>query len=246
MNLNNNTILITGGSSGLGLELSNQLLKRNNQVVICSRNMEKLNEAKRKYPKLEVIQCDITNPKSCDNLVQEITNKYPKLNVLVNNAAIANVHNFLKDETALEQLNVEVDTNFIAPIRLIKLLTPIINENHAPKIINITTGLIYAPRVLYPFYNATKAALHSFTQVLRMQTKLDPIEIIEVLFPAVKTPWHKGNPPKIAISTNKAINETLRKLEKGQVEIKIGKVKLLYVLSRIAPTFMLKKINGLE
>jgi short-subunit dehydrogenase involved in D-alanine esterification of teichoic acids len=113
-------------------------------------------------------------------------------------------------------------------------------------IINITTGLIYAPRAVYPIYNATKAALHSFTQVLRYQTSQLPIEIIEVMMPVVATPWHKGDVPKIAISPERAVSEMIPKIESGRKEIRIGKVQLLYVLSRIAPGFAFKKINQIS
>jgi uncharacterized oxidoreductase len=106
--------------------------------------------------------------------------------------------------------------------------------------------LIYAPRAVYPIYNATKAALHSFTQVLRHQVKELPLDVIEVMMPAVATLWHKGSIPKIAIPPAKAVNEMIQKLESGATEIRIGRVKILYALSRIAPAFALRKINQVD
>jgi uncharacterized oxidoreductase len=88
--------------------------------------------------------------------------------------------------------------------------------------------------------------LHSFTQVLRDQLKNEEIQIIEVMFPAVDTPWHKGNPPKIAITPERAVSEMLKKIADGKTEIRIAKVKLLYLISRIAPKFALKKINNIS
>ena len=123
---------------------------------------------------------------------------------------------------------------------------PILQKNTAPHIINITTGLVFTPRADYPFYNATKAGLHAFTQGLRIQEAQSNVKIIEVMMPAVNTPWHKGHPPKIAISPQKAVNEMLQELQKDKTEIKISKVKLLYLLSRIAPGFALQKINHLN
>jgi uncharacterized oxidoreductase len=99
---------------------------------------------------------------------------------------------------------------------------------------------------MYPFYNATKAALHSFTQVLRWQNKDKNLKITEVMFPAVDTPWHGGNPPKIAIPVEKAITEMLKGLQKGKPEIRVGGANLLYRVSRIAPGFAMKKVNSLE
>ena len=246
MDICNNTVLITGGSSGIGIELAQRLLEKNNKVIICGRSAEKLEAAKKQFPQLETVQCDLSDEKECLNLANWIKENHPRLNMLINNAAL--VHNipFLETDNILEKLKLEVDTNLLAPIRLIKHLHPVLEKNNNPTIINITTGLVYAPKADYPFYNATKAALHSFTQVLRIQLKGTNFKVIEVMFPAVKTPWHKGNPPKIAITVEKAVNEMIKGLEKGKAEIKVAGVKVLYNLFRIAPGFALKKINSLK
>lgn len=246
MDLYNHTILITGGSSGIGVELAQRLLDKNNKVIICGRSAEKLEAAKKQYPQLETVQCDLSDEKECLNLAHWIKENHPNLNVLVNNAALVHKTSFLETDNILEKLKLEVDTNLLAPIRLIKYLHPVLEKNENPTIVNITTGLVYVPRADYPFYNATKAALHSFTQVLRMQLKSTNFQVIEVMFPAVKTPWHKGKPPKIAITVEKAVNEMMKGMEKGKTEIKVSKVKILYTLFRIAPGFALKKINSLQ
>ena len=246
MKLSKNTVLVTGGSSGIGLELSKQLLLRENKVIICGRSKSKLLEAQKLFPKLEIFQCDLSDKNQCFDLVNWLNEKHPELNVLINNAAIVHKTSFIDTKDIIEMAELETATNFLAPIRLIKLLYPLLKTNNNPNIINITTGLIYAPRVDYPFYNATKAALHSFTQTLRIQLAKTNIKVIEVMFPAVKTPWHKGNPPKIAITSQKAVREMIKRLEVGDTEIKIAGVKILYALSRIAPKFALKKINSLK
>jgi uncharacterized oxidoreductase len=245
MNLENNTILITGGSSGIGLQLSKVLIQRGNKVIICGRSNERLNNAKNIEPRLITYQCDLSNSKQCSDFSKNISKNHPDLNILINNAAIVNRTNFLSTNNIIEMAENEMETNFMAPVRLIHFLSPIIMKNDNPAIINITTGLIYTPRADYPFYNATKAALHSFTQVLRKQTEKSNIDIFEVMFPAVKTPWHKGKPPKIAISTEKAVNEMIIGLEKSKKEIRVAGAKLLYIVSRIAPKFAFKKVNSL-
>lgn len=153
--------------------------------------------------------------------------------------------NFLEDQEMLLKADIEIRTNLFAPIHLCKYFLPLLANHPHGKIINITAGLVYAPKASYPIYNSAKAAFHSFTQVLRMQTKHLPISIIEVLFPVVDTPWHQGNVPTTAISTKKAVQEMIRKLEKGETEIRIGKVKLLYYFSRLAPALASKIINRL-
>ncbi|RYU96720.1 SDR family oxidoreductase [Emticicia agri] len=244
--LTNNTIIITGGSSGVGLELAKRLIEKNNTVLICGRSKEKLEEAKSLLPKVQTFPCDISSEKECIRLYEWVRNNHPDCNILINNAAIVYKTEFLNDNEAICKAQEEFQTNILAPIRLTKLFLPLLLQNPNGQLINITTGLVYAPRAVYPFYNATKAALHSFTQTLRIQLSHLPIKMIEILLPVVDTPWHKGNPPKMAISAEKAVEEVLRKLEKSNSpEVRIGGVKILYWLARIAPGFAIRKINSL-
>ena len=245
--LQNNTVLITGGSSGIGLELAKTLSGKNNKVIICGRSKEKLELTKIKIPEISIYQCDLAKQEECEKLAGWVKEHYPQCNILINNAALVNITQFYEDEMAIEKADYEMRTNFMAPVILSKLLIPVLEKNTNPKLINVTTGLVYTPKAVYPFYNATKAALHSFTQVLRLQMeKVSKLSIVEVMFPAVDTPWHNGNVPKIAITVEDAVNEMIEKLEKGEEEIKIAKVNLIYKMSRLAPKFALKKINSLE
>lgn len=244
MELKNNTILITGGSSGIGLELVKRLSEKNT-ILICGRSLDKLEAAKKQFPRIEIFRCDISIKSECERLLFWVKENLSKLNILINNAAIVHVFNFRADEKAIEKAEAEIQTNLMAPILLSKLCIPILEANENPKLINITTGLVYAPRAIYPFYNATKAALHSFTQVLRIQLKNSAISVVEVMFPAVNTPWHQGNPPDFAISTESAVAEMLAELQKEKSEVKVGKVKLLQRIFRIAPSFAIRKMNSL-
>ncbi len=246
MKLKNNTLLVTGGSSGIGLQLSKVLIQKGNTVIICGKSNEKLLATKKSEPKLITYQCDISDSKECIEFAKWILENHPELNILINNAAIVNKIDFLKEEKAIDIAENEYQTNLIAPIRLIKLLYDTIRSNDSSAIINVTTGLIYTPRVIYPFYNSSKSALHSFTQTLRINLKDEQTEVIEVMFPAVNTPWHKGAPPKIAISTEDAVGEMIKGLEKGKHEIRVKGAKILYLISRIAPNFALKKVNQIK
>ncbi|MEM6802890.1 MAG: SDR family NAD(P)-dependent oxidoreductase [Bacteroidota bacterium] len=245
MKLTGQSILISGGSSGLGLEMAKQFIARGNKVIVCGRSLERLQAAKNSLPSLIYFVCDISQPEDCRKLRDWIAAYHPDLTVLINNAAIVHKAIFQETEEILEMADKEFATNFFGPIHLTKLFLPIIEQQSKPAIINITTGLVYTPRVDYPFYNSTKAALHSFTQVLRQQLSKSAVQVFEVLFPVVDTPWHKGEPPKIAISPQAAIAEMIKGLEKGKLEVKVAKVKLLYFLSRLAPRFAFRKINSL-
>ncbi|MFD2161530.1 SDR family oxidoreductase [Paradesertivirga mongoliensis] len=245
MKLTGNTILITGGSSGYGLALAKRLALHN-KVLICGRDLHKLEEAKRAVPQIDFLQCDISQSAEISRLVSWVNTDHPELNVLVNNAAVVHQENFLTDDETLDKAELEFAVNLLAPIRLSKLLLPVLSGNSSPAIINITTGLVYIPRVKYTYYNASKAALHSFSQVIRSQLSASLVKIIEILLPVVDTPWHQGNPPKIAISADTAVALSLKGLEKGKLEIRVGKVKLLYLLARMAPAFAFRKLNALE
>jgi uncharacterized oxidoreductase len=245
MKLQHQTVLITGGSSGIGLELAKQLIAKQNCVIICGRSPERLGEAKILIPQVDTFSCDISKESDRHKLFEWIVTHHPACNVLINNAAIVNKTSFHADPDIVQKAVQEIETNLIAPIALTKMFLNRFEQQKGSAVINISTGLVYAPRAVYPIYNATKAALHSFTQVLRHQIRALPIDVIEVMMPAVATPWHKGDVPKVAISPATAIYEMIEKSESGAKEIRIGKVKILHILSRIAPAFAFRKINQL-
>ncbi|AWW31499.1 oxidoreductase [Echinicola strongylocentroti] len=242
MKLHDNTILITGGSSGIGLELASRLSKNNN-ILICGRSKEKLAAAKQKIPLIQVFSCNLAIDADRQSLFEWVRDHHPDCNVLINNAALVHRTGFGSDPAMIQKSILEIQTNLVAPIVLSKLFLPILEQHQDPAIINVTSGLVYAPKSAYPIYNATKAALHSFTQTIRMQLDDSPVAIKEVLLPVVDTPWHEGNVPKMAISPEEAVSKMLRGLEKGKGEIRVGKVKLLHLISRIAPSLASKIIN---
>lgn len=243
MRLDEQTILITGGSSGIGLMLAKCLSKRNT-VIICGRSLKKLDEAKKLVPEVDTFQCDISCGGEREKLFRYLKTKHPSFSVLINNAAIVHKTDFKTDDDIVAKAESEISTNLIAPIALSKAFLS--NAVHPVAIINITTGLVYAPRAVYPIYNATKAALHSFTQVLRHQLKNTCIRVIEVMMPVVDTPWHKGSAPQIAISPEKAVNEMMVELGKGKLEIRVGAVKILHILARLVPGLAFRMINRIR
>ncbi len=243
--LTGNTILITGGGSGVGLQLAGELIKNNNKVLVCGRSEEKLQQAKHQLPSLEIFSCDLSQEKECLRLFEWVERFHPSCNVLINNAAVAHEALFDTEQEVVRMAEEEFQVNVLTPVRLSKLFLPLLMKNKNAHLINITTGLIYVPRVAYPFYNATKAALHSFTQVLRVQLAGKPIRVTEVLLPVVDTPWHRETVPRSAIPVEKAVKEMLSGINKGKQEVRVGLVAILYWLVRIAPGFAFRKINAL-
>jgi uncharacterized oxidoreductase len=243
MKLERQTILVTGGSSGIGLALAKQLCPENT-VIICGRSRAKLDKARELVPGVHTFRCDIALPGDRSDLFRFLQTDHPSINVLINNAAIVHKADFVADDNMIEKAEAEIDINLLAPIALSKMFLSIAVQPAA--IINITTGLVYAPRAVYPIYNATKAAMHSFTQVLRHQLRDTNVKVIEVLMPVVDTPWHQGNPPKIAIAPEKAVGEMIKKLKQGRIEIRVGAVKMLYVIARLSPALAFRIINRIK
>jgi uncharacterized oxidoreductase len=243
MRLQDQTILITGGSSGIGLALA-KCLSGKNTVIICGRSQEKLDEARKLVPEIHTFRCDIAFRSERENLFHYLKTNQPSLSVLINNAAIVHKTNFNMDDNMIEKAEAEINTNLIAPIALSK--TFLSSALYPAAIVNITTGLVYAPRAVYPIYNATKAAVHSFTQVLRHQLKNTNVQVVEVMMPVVDTPWHQGNTPKIAISPEKAVSEMIAELGKGKLEIRVGAVKILHFLARLAPGLAFRMVNRIR
>ncbi|WP_378952313.1 SDR family oxidoreductase [Pelosinus sp. sgz500959] len=187
MNMTDNTILITGGASGIGLALAERFLQRGNEVIICGRREDKLQEAKEKFPQLHIRVCDVA--KECDrkSLVVWALHEFPKLNILVNNAGIQQRVNLLEATADWNYYHQEISANQEAPIHLSMLLIPHLMRKKEAVIVNVTSGLAFVPPAWVPIYGATKAAMHSFTVSLRLQVEKSNINVVEVLPPAVNT-----------------------------------------------------------
>jgi uncharacterized oxidoreductase len=187
MKLSGNTILITGGASGIGLAFAERFLKEGNKVIVVGRRIEKLQEVKEKYPELIIRGCDVSIKEDRIKLFEWVINEYPDLNVLVNNAGIQQRVNFLQPEKDWGYYQNEIAINVEGPIHLSMLFIPHFMKQNDAVILNITSGLAIMPGVWVPIYSATKAAMHSFTLTLRHQLENTKIEVIEVLPPAVNT-----------------------------------------------------------
>lgn len=189
MNLTGNTILITGGSSGIGLAFAERFLKAGNTVIVCGRRENVLQQAKNQFPNLITHVCDVENEAERVALFDWVTTNHPEVNVLVNNAGIQQRFNLLNADakTNWDYFKKELTINIEAPFHLSMLFTPFFAEKEEATIINVTSGLAFTPFVIAPIYSATKAALHSFTMSLRHQLSETSIEVIEVAPPAVNT-----------------------------------------------------------
>ena len=186
MQVTGNTILITGGGTGIGLGLAGKFIEDGNTVIICGRRQDALRKAKEKYPGLILRTCDVADVNQRTDLHRWATETYPGLNVLVNNAGIQRRFDLL-NEQPWTNIHDEIAVNLEAPIHLSCLFAGHLRTVPEPAIINIGSGLAFVAMASAPVYCATKAALHSFTLSLRHQLSKTPVRVIELLPPAVNT-----------------------------------------------------------
>jgi len=240
MKLQGNTILITGGSAGIGLALAKQFASLDNTVIITGRNADKLEAARQGTPGLEIIQSDATDAGAVQALASEVAERFPAMNVLVNNAGVMIPRNHTAPAGDLVALTAELDINLASPIRMVSVLIDRLKANRGT-IINVSSGLAFVPLQLSPIYCATKAALDSYTISLRQQLRDEGVEVIELMPPAVCTDRTAGMPEdgdfKI-LTTAQLMDETFKGLRAGHAEIRPGEANQLYWMSRIAPGFI--------
>lgn len=248
MTISNNTILITGGATGIGLALAQEFLAKGNTVIICGRRQEKLDAAKKLLPSLITRQCDIGEAPQRQDLYRFCTQNYPEINVLVNNAGMQREINFLDGEAAYLGGDSEVGINLEACFHLTALFVPHFAKRKEAAIVNVSSGLGFVPLIIAPVYSATKAGLHSFSVSLRRQCEGTSIKVFEIIPPIVDTDLDRGARDKRG-QTNKGISAvevakaSIEAMEKDRFEIPVGVVKVLRIGSRLFPNLFLKIIN---
>ncbi|WP_316818619.1 SDR family oxidoreductase [Pedobacter nyackensis] len=234
MRTTQNTILITGGTSGIGLALAKEFYKQGNQVIIVARDMTKLHQLKMICPEAAIFQCDISQPNDLDALSVYIQNNYPQLNILINNAAIQYNYEFVSEPYSLIKIEQEISVNLTATIKLCAIFLPVILNNDFPAIVNVSSGLAIAPKKSAPVYCCTKAAIRSFTKTLRYQLEQTPVKVFEIIPALIDTPMTAGR-GKRKMTAEALTKAFLADFSADRYESYIGKTRLLKVISRISP-----------
>lgn len=219
LNIENNTILITGGSNGIGLALAERFLEKGNEVIICGRREDKLIKAKEKFPQLHTRCCDVADEEQRIELCKWVTKEFPNLNILVNNAGIQRRMKFSEENFDWGAIKQEISINLEAPIHLTTLLLKHLSEQSNPCIINVTSGLAFMPPVWVPVYGATKAGMHSFTFSLREQLSETNIKVIEIIPPAVNTDLGEPGMHTFGAPLDDFADVIFEGLEKGDLEV---------------------------
>jgi uncharacterized oxidoreductase len=243
MKLTNRTILITGGSAGIGLAFALKFLELGNRVIITGRRQAVLDDIKAKHPALYTIQSDAADPAQISTLAQTIKRDFPELDVLVNNAGISRYKNLSVPASDLTDLMTEVNVNVGSVIRMTSAMVDILKINKGT-LINVSSALAFVPLPCLPIYCATKAAIHSYTQSLRFQLEDSGVEVIELMPPAVRTEMTADLPDQglTLITTDKLVALSIASLKRGAVEVRPGQSAQLALLRRIAPDFINRQL----
>lgn len=187
MKMSGNTILITGGGSGIGRGLAEAFHRLGNEVIITGRNQKALDETTAANPGMRSAVLDVTDPQSIQSFATRAPQDYPSLNVLINNAGIMRPEDLRSEAIDLSTAEQTVTTNLLGPIRLTSALLPLLQRQPHATVMTVSSGLAFVPLAMTPTYCATKAAIHSYSQSLRYQLKDTNVEVIEIIPPYVQT-----------------------------------------------------------
>jgi uncharacterized oxidoreductase len=239
MKLEGRTILITGGTSGIGFELARKLIAQRNTVIITGRDQQKLDEARATLPGVHALQSDASKPTEIEALRQRITAEFPACDTLINNAGVMRKLD-VNEQRSLTDITRELDINLNGPVQIVQAFLPHLKSRPNALIVNVSSGLAFVPFPLSPIYSAAKAGLHAFTRCLRVQLKGSSVTVVELAPPPVETKLFRGefekeNKGQKAMPVDLLVAKAIAAIEAGKTEIRPGISNLLYILSRFAP-----------
>jgi len=227
MEMTGNTILITGGGSGIGQGLAEALHALGNRVIIAGRRADALQEVADANPGMAIATLDVGDAADIARFSAELIAAHPALNAVIHNAGIMREEK-LAEGSYLADAEATIATNLLGPIRLNAALLPHLLEQPRAAVLTVSSGLAFVPLASTPTYSATKAAIHSYSQSLRRQLRETNVDVIEIAPPAVATslmPGHDQNPNSMPLADY--IRETVELLGQGTDEVLVERVKFL-------------------
>lgn len=234
--LSNRVALITGGATGIGLELARQLRLRNNEVVICGRRQEMVDIALRSVPGLRGIACDLGGDGGIDRLLDFVGDQKLTIDLLVNNAGIqVQTDLTVTDDRICAALEYELHVNLLAPMKLTTRLLPSLLSRPDAVILNILSLLAIMPKANAPGYCAAKAGLFAFSKSLRVLLAQRDIRVFVAFPPLVDTPMTRGRGSN-KMPVDRFVGEMLEQLSRGRLDICVGSARTLYRLERLSPS----------
>lgn len=230
MKLQGKTILLTGGTDGIGLRLARQLREKGARLLVTGRTPERIEAAREEG--FEVIPADLAASDGVEAVIAGLAGR--PIDILINNAGMGTAHDFRLAPPVVEDDERTLRLNVHAPIRLITALMPVLRGRGEAMIVNVTSGLAIAPNAGSPVYCATKAALRSYTLALRAQLKGTGIHVLEALPPVVDTAMTAAR-SGAKLSPEECARQVVSAMEQGKAEANVGMVKVLRAVYSLSP-----------
>ncbi|MDQ8004374.1 MAG: SDR family NAD(P)-dependent oxidoreductase [Pedobacter sp.] len=243
MDLKNSTILITGGTSGIGLEMVKQLTEQGAKIIVTGRNEDALNKTKAQYPNVHTFRSDVSNPKAIEQLYQDVTQQFPDLNIIINNAGQMRLIDLQDTSLDLENINREVQTNLSGTIQMAHQFLPHLLSKKSAAIVNVSSGIAFMSYSPAPIYSATKAGVRAYTQALRLQLENTNVKVFEIIPPGVKTnlqnEWQVQPNESMMMDADKMVNVVIKGLKEDKKELKPFLISVIKTATRIFPNVLL-------
>lgn len=233
MNTTNKTVLVTGGGSGIGLEIAKQLNAKNNKVIITGRNADKLNKAAEGLANVTPIVADVNKPEDVQNLVKTINQQFGGLDILINNAGLAYVYNLNANANAAQKGKEEFETNFFSVLNLTEQFLPTLSASPEAAVVTVSSILALTPSHNLPTYSASKAAVHFYSQALRFDLADINIKVFELMPPLVNTDFSKEIGGENGIPPSEVAADLINAFENDIYEIHVGRTADVYQLSPV-------------
>jgi uncharacterized oxidoreductase len=245
MKSSNNTILITGGSAGIGFALAKLFSSRGNRVIITGRNEKRLRAAAAQLPNTTAIAGDVSNPADAEKLAAILRRDHADLNIVINNAGIVHVYNLIGEGTdTTGKASEEMLTNYLSVVRLNELLIPLLKKQPAAAIFNVSSIVAITPAAGIATYSASKAALHFYTLALRHKlAQSSDVKVFELMPPLVDTEFSAEIGGQNGIAPSVVAEALVEALEKDEYEIHVGQTENIYQLALSSPEKAFQAMN---
>jgi len=244
MELKDSTVLITGGTSGIGLELVKQLSEQGANVIVTGRDPNALKQTKQTFPKIHTFRSDVSDPNDIEQLYRDVIPQFPDLNILINNAGLMRLIDLQDSSLDLININREISTNLSGTIQMVQQFLPHLIKKEAAAIVNVSSGIAFMAYSSAPVYSASKAGVRAYTQALRLQLEETNVKVFEMIPPGVNTnlqnDWLVPPNPAMMMNVDKIVNLAIKGLLKDKKEFRPFLISVIKVASRVVPNLLLK------
>jgi uncharacterized oxidoreductase len=246
MDLAHSTVLITGGTSGIGLELVKQLTQIGAKIIITGRDPDKLKETQRQFPQTHIFQNDVSIPEHIAELYDIVTQKFPNLNILINNAGEMRLLDLQDARPSLENMTREININLSGTIQMVHKFLPQLAKQPSAAIVNVSSGIAFMPFSVAPVYSASKAGVRAYTQALRLQLKGTSVKVFEMIPPGVKTNLQKDwvlptdSNSSLTMEVDQMVKVAIGGMQQDKPELNPFLISVIKWVSRIIPGALIK------